>query len=570
MKGLYIRIFLLTGIWFVFSHTVFSQETIGEPVQLDTNKRAEGFREVTIGASFLRTPVIQEDDTLFYLYFPVDSTLQKARAKRTTEKIKDFFDDEALTSDSLRIIDYKDSTVISAAGSRLLTLTPMDTVALNLPRYILAENILESIKSKSIEIEEDRSLINLLFQIGYTLLTTVLMFIALMLISKLFPKLFDFIGNLRDAKIRSVSIQNVQLISADRITDILLVIARFARAAVFVLLFYFYFTLVFSYFPATNQLGGKLFDYIIYPFQIIFEKFVEYLPNMIFVLIIIGIIRYVIKFTRFIFNEMKQGNFVVPGFYPEWIDPTYKIVRFLLIALGVILIFPYLPGSDSDAFKGISIFLGVLISLGSTGAVANIVAGLMITYMRPFSIGDRVKIASTVGDVIEKDLLITRIRTIKNVDVTIPNSMILASHIINYSSSAKEKGLTLHLTITISYDVPWRKIHQLLIDAAKESEDILAEPAPYVLQTALDDFYVLYELNAYTTKPNKMAKIYSSLYENIQDKFNEAQVEIMSPHFSAVRDGSRISIPDDYLPKDYEQPPFRIFGMNIFGGNKEK
>jgi small-conductance mechanosensitive channel len=230
----------------------------------------------------------------------------------------------------------------------------------------------------------------------------------------------------------------------------------------------------------------------------------------------------------------------------------------MILAITAIAVFPYLPGAKSPAFKGISIFLGVLLSLGSTSAVANIVAGVILTYMRAFRLGDRVQIADTVGDVIEVSLLVTRIRTIKNVEITIANSMVLSSHIINFSGSVQKEKLILHTTVTIGYDAPWRKIHELLLAAAAETENVLKDPAPFVLQTALDDFYVHYQINAYTDMPARMAQTYSQLHEKIQDKFYEAGVEIMSPHFSTIRDGNRVAIPADYLPKDYVAPVFRV------------
>ncbi|CAG0940716.1 partial Miniconductance mechanosensitive channel MscM, partial [Candidatus Brocadiaceae bacterium] len=192
-------------------------------------------------------------------------------------------------------------------------------------------------------------------------------------------------------------------------------------------------------------------------------------------------------------------------------------------------------------------------------AIANVVAGVVLTYMRPFKLGDRVKIADTMGDVIEKTLLVTRVRTPKNVDITVPNAMVLGSHIINYSSSAIEKGLILHSTVTIGYDVPWKQVHDLLITAALRTEGVLKDPKPFVLQTSLQDYYPAYEVNAYTHQANSMAGVYSDLHANIQDVFNEAGVEIMSPAYSAVRDGNQSTIPQDYLPKEYQAPSFKIF-----------
>ena len=260
-----------------------------------------------------------------------------------------------------------------------------------------------------------------------------------------------------------------------------------------------------------------------------------------------------------VFVGIGRGAISFSGFHQEWAAPTYKIVRFLVIVFAAIAIFPYIPGSQSEGFRGISVFLGLLISLGSAAAIGNVVAGVVLTYMRPFRVGDRVKIADTFGDVIEKTLLVTRVRTIKNVDITIPNALVLSSHIINFSSSVTNpQPLILHSSVTIGYDAPWRKVHELLIAAARATTHILATPEPFVLQTGLNDFYVTYEINAYTDQPNLMATIYAELHQNIQDTFNEAGVEIMSPHYTQLRDGNKTAIPDQYLPKTYRPSGLRI------------
>jgi small-conductance mechanosensitive channel len=163
-----------------------------------------------------------------------------------------------------------------------------------------------------------------------------------------------------------------------------------------------------------------------------------------------------------------------------------------------------------------------------------------------------------MGDVVEKSLLITRIRTVKNVDITIPNSLVLNSHIINFSTLAKTDGLILNLEVTIGYDAPWRQVHDLLVNAALKTENILASPSPFVYQTSLDDSYVRYELNAYTRNSNAMVAIYSELRQSIQDSFNAAGVEIMSPIYSAIRDGNTIAIPESDRPSDYQAPSFRV------------
>jgi len=372
----------------------------------------------------------------------------------------------------------------------------------------------------------------------------------------------------KGTKIQPIKIKSIELLSAERTVEVLTLITKVLRFAIQLILLYFYITIVFSLFKFTETWASKLFGYILTPLSSVLNSFVSFLPNLFFIIVLVFVFRYIIRFVKFLFMEIHTGRIEFPEFPRDWAMPTFKIVRFLILILAVIVIFPYLPGSDSPFFQGISIFVGVLFSLGSTSAVSNIVAGILITYMRPFKLGEKVKIADTMGEVVDKTL-VTRIRTNKNVDITIPNAMVLGSHIINYSSSAKDKGLILHTTVTIGYDVPWRKIHELLISAANETEFILKEPKPFVEQTSLDDFSVSYELNAYTHNSGSMGGIYSQLHSKIQDKFNEAGVEIMSPHYNAVRDGNQTTIPQDYLPKEYQAPPFKFLGIDLFGKQKK-
>lgn len=407
-------------------------------------------------------------------------------------------------------------------------------------------------------------------QILLALAVTGVLVLLLRLIGGSFPKMYARIESWRGTRIRSLYLQRVEILSADRITDLLVRLARYTRVAVVLVVLYFYASLVFSFFPQTQALAATLFNSAAAALRGAWQAFVSFLPDLFLIAVIIVLTRYVIKFVRFIFEEIGKGTIALPGFYRDWAEPTYRIVRLLILALAGVMIFPYLPGSATPAFQGMSIFFGFLISLGSTSVVANVVAGVVLTYTRAFEVGDRVRIADTMGDVVEKTLLVTRVRTIKNVDITIPNAMVLASHIVNFSTSARTAGLILHTTVTIGYDVPWRKVHELLISAARATEHVQQDPAPFILQTALNDFNVGYELNAYTDEPNLMAAIYSDLHQNIQDKFNEAGIEILSPHFTALRDGHQPGIPEDYLPEGHTQPAFRVLPIDWPFGKPSK
>lgn len=264
------------------------------------------------------------------------------------------------------------------------------------------------------------------------------------------------------------------------------------------------------------------------------------------------------------FANIERGTLSIHGFYPEWAKPTYRLLSFIVIAFAIAIVFPYLPGSNSPAFQAISIVIGALISLGSSGAIANAAAGFSLVYTRAFQVGDRVEIGDVMGFVEEKQLLVTRIRTLNNVLVSIPNSTLLSSNIINYNTLLRDQQtpIIIHTNVSLGYDTPWRSAHEVLIAAAVATTDILSQPPPFVWQTALNDFYISYELKAYTNHPTKLEAIYSELHQNIQDRCNEANIEICSPHYSAIRDGNSTTIPSEYLSSDYVAPGFRVNSLS--------
>lgn len=311
-------------------------------------------------------------------------------------------------------------------------------------------------------------------------------------------------------------------------------------------------------FSATAPMADTWIDWIKDPVKGIVTAFVEYLPNLGFLVVWGFVIYWSIRILRGLSRWIEESLIVIPGFHPEWAEPTYRILAFLMVAFALVVAFPYLPGGKTPAFQGVSIFIGVLISLGSGSAMGNVISGILLTYTRSFRIGDRIKIGDQTGDVIERSIFVTRIRTIKNEEIFIPNSTVMASPIVNYTQGRLAGGLILYTVITIGYDAPWRQIHQLMAHAATRTDGILKEPPPFVLQTALNDYNVSYQINAYTDRPQEMERIYSDLHQNLQDTFNEAGVEIMSPSYHSVRDGNQVTIPPGYLPPDYRPSGFRV------------
>ncbi|MBX9723254.1 MAG: mechanosensitive ion channel family protein, partial [Candidatus Obscuribacterales bacterium] len=288
------------------------------------------------------------------------------------------------------------------------------------------------------------------------------------------------------------------------------------------------------------------------------DAILEYLPKL-FTLIIIGLLSYGSMFiAKFFFNAMRDGTISLADFDPDWAMPTYKLARFTIFFFALVCALPYLPGWDTPAFKQLGLVVGVLISFGSSSAISNMMAGVVLTYTNAFRLGDRVRVADNIGDVIDKTLFVSKLKTPKGEIVSIPNAQILGSSITNYSAEGKRGMLILHTTVTIGYDVPWRQVHDALLKAAAATPNVLAEPVPFVLQSGLDDFYVKYDINVYTDQPQKMLDIYSQLHANIQDCFFKAGLEIMSPHYTSIRDGNRPAIPAEFLPADFVENSFKL------------
>lgn len=480
------------------------------------------------------------------------------RAAATSGKLAQLMKDRRSNPDDIHAVEHDNSTDIVSGDLILATVTDADANAVARPRDTLVDSNIHLMRSAILKVRSEYTYKSIILGAVYALLSTITLFFLLISFRRLFPLLYAKIEGWRGTFIRDIRLQSLQILSEERLAEILLSLARFLRFTITALLLYFYIPLVFSFFPWTRSYGDILLGYIATPIHSGWVAFAAYVPRLLVVFVIAFFAYLALRITRYVFREVERGTISWSGFYPEWALPTQKILQLLIIAFALVVAFPYLPGSDSPAFKGVSIFLGVLFSLGSSSAVANVIAGILLTYTRAFQVGDRVQISDTTGDIMQKGLLATQIRTIKNVLVTIPNALVLGSHIVNFSRSPQTHPLILHTTITIGYDVPWRQIHSLLLDAAAATDGLLTQPAPFVLQTSLDNSYVAYQINAYTAQPSIMANIYSDLNQSIQDKFNAAGVEIMSPEYASLRDGNTVTIPPSDRPPDYEPTAFRV------------
>ncbi|HEY9115475.1 MAG TPA: mechanosensitive ion channel family protein [Bacteroidales bacterium] len=499
-------------------------------------------------------PVAPFKDTLFAIYSNIGPFSPAERAENINNKIKSIYKAGGFNADSLIVIDTFGYSNIMYNKEIITSLSDVDAMWYSKTRGQLASEWRDATQA-SIEAEIERtSLKNILLKIGGILLVLVGIVLLLYFVNKLFTWFLKIINQKFKPLLKPISIKNYELLSPDRIFHLIVWAHRIVKYFVFFIIVYLSLPIFLSIFPNTQAWADTLIGWVLSPVTNIFWGFVNYLPNLITIVIIFIATRYLVRFFGFLANEIKDGKLKLGTFYPDWALPTYNIVRVLLYALMFIFMFPYLPGSDSPIFKGVSVFIGVLFSLGSSSAISNMVAGLVITYMRPYKIGDRIKIGEHTGDVVEKTLLNTRLRTIKNEEITIPNAFVLSGQTINYSNSAADKGLILHTTITIGYDVNWRKMHEALLEAADRTPLLEKKPKPFVFQTSLDDFYVSYQINAFTKEASKQALIYSDLHANILDCCFEKGIEILSPHFRAERSGSPLQVPETYVSKYFNTP----------------
>lgn len=497
-------------------------------------------------------------DTLFHIYSKIGAFTPRERADNITKRIRQLYDNDFLKIDSITTVLSENTYDIIYGEAIIMSISETDALWTNQSMHELALNHTSTIKKSLANARKENSLLKILMRIGLVLLVFITARFIIWVIGKGYSRALNLVNTRKDKWLKSLSYKDYTFLSVEHEMQAILFLLKITRWFLYVLLLYITLPIVFSIFPFTRGWADQLFKLVWSPFKGIFIAVWEYLPNMFSILVIYFVMKYFIRFVKYIFSEIESEKLKISGFHADWAMPTYSIVKFLLYAFMFVLIFPYLPGSDSNIFKGVSVFIGVLFSLGSSSAIANMVAGLVITYMRPFKIGDRIKIGDIFGDVIEKTLLVTRLKTIKNEIITIPNSSILSGNTVNYSSEAMATGLIIHSTITIGYDAPWKNVHQALIDAALRTDRVMHEPAPFVLQTSLDDFFVSYQINAYTKEPTKQALIYSDLHQHIQDICNERGIEIMSPHYRSARDGNQSTIPAEHQSKEYKAPSFRV------------
>ena len=469
-------------------------------------------------------PVAIDGVELFRVHGVIGPFTAAERAARTQARLLEFAEDpffspelfDVAIEDDQGELRYADElvSVVTAADAASEALGIDECLARRLAR---SREAIESYRQRRLPEARWRTL-------GLVAVTTLVLVLLLVLVARIHRKLGS-----RFSPVESATPTNVERLRRDLQRRLL----SFVRWGVVALLVLAWLETVSALIPLTRSYALALLGYALRPLEQLGLSLLANVGDLFFILVVVLLARWSLQLLRFLAVESQLGTIRIPGVEPDHSLRLFKLARLVIIATAIVTAFPYVPGSDSAAFRGLSLLFGAVFTFGSSGAAANFAGGLLLVFSRLFRTGDRIRVGEVEGDVVELELLVTRLRTSKNEIVTVPNGSLLSGQVVNYSARAADEGLVLHTTVTIGYDTPWRQVHELLLAAARRTDGLLAEPAPFVHQTELGDFYVSYELNATTREPRRMKAIYSELHQNIQDEFNRAGVQIMSPHYEA-------------------------------------
>ncbi|KAA6330535.1 Mechanosensitive channel MscK [termite gut metagenome] len=507
-------------------------------------ERIDSLRKITA-----KIPVVVEGDTLYYLYAKHGGRSPRDRAKNVSNAVLQLGKTYTLEADSVHCESTDIVTDIVYKGKVIASFTDQDGLWENTTREELAAKNRDIIVEKLQKLHEAYDL----FQLGKRVLLLILVIVVQGALfwgtGWVYRHLRGRVEKLKETKLKPISFHDYELFNTERQVGLLVLSCKALRFVLTIIQLFISIPILFSIFPQTEDLAYRIFSYIWTPVKDIFKSIIDYLPDLFTIIVIWLAIKYLVKGIKYLAGEIESEKLKITGFYPDWAQPSFQIIRFLLYAFMIAMIYPLLPKSQDGAFQGISVFVGIIFSLGSSSVIGNVIAGLVITYMRPFKIGDRIKLNDTIGNVIEKTPFVTRIKTPKNEIVTIPNSFIMSSHTVNYSSSARNYGLILHTDVGFSFDVHWKTVHDILIQAALDTPGVVAEPAPFVLEVSFYDSGVNYQINVFIRDADEINRIYSDLHHRIQERANKAGVEMVVPQYVATRDGSEISIPKEYQKK---------------------
>ena len=509
-------------------HIVILPAILAAALLCTTSLRAQ---EATTAESDVAVAPVELDGTVLLTVRGVSSLPAAERARLIQERLTAVAADLAIPVDSLRLVEVENATRIMAADRLIMTVANADASFEQVSVPELASTHLAQLRDAIAGYRAARSPAALRANALNALGATIVLIAAAVALFWFWRWVDRWLTSRLATRIQTVGIQSFEVMRAERIWSALRNGLIALRTLTLLALVLGYIGFVLAQFPRTRGLSRNMAAFALGPLQVIANGFIANIPSLVFLFVLFFVVRFSLRLIRLFFDAIERGTVTLVNFDPEWAQPTYKIVRALVIAFGLVVAYPYIPGSESAAFRGVSLFIGIVFSLGSSSAISNIIAGYMMTYRRAFKVGDWVKVGGSLGQVIEMRLQVTHLQSPKNEEIVLPNSQILGSEVLNYSSLARTRGLILHTEVGIGYETPWRQVEAMLIQAAERTAGLVMEPRPFVLQRKLADFAVVYELNVYCSNVPAFQQLYSALHRNILDVFNEYGVQIMTPAY---------------------------------------
>jgi small-conductance mechanosensitive channel len=504
----------------------------------------------------MATAPVDLDGAVLFRVRGVSSLPAAERARLIHERLVALAENQDIPVDALRIVEEEGIGLIRAGDQNIVGIVDADAKMEQVGRSLLARAYLKQIRDAIRDYREARSPAALRRGATRALGATVAFTFAVGALIALWRAIGRALSGRLRGRIHPIGILSFEVMPAEQVWEALQSALRALRGASLLALGIVYAGFMLAQFPWTRGISGHMAAFLLSPLKVIVAGVVESVPSLIFLAVLFFVFRLSLRVVHLFFDAVERGAVRLRRFDPEWALPTYKFIRVAVISFGLVVAYPYIPGSKSGAFQGVSLFLGVLFSLGASSSLANIIAGYMLIYRRAFKIGDRVKIGSSTGDVIETRLQVTHLRTTKNEELIIPNSQILGGEVLNYSSLARVHGLILHTEVGIGYETPWRQVDAMLLTAAARTQRLSRDPRPFVHVLKLGDFAVTYELNAYTNDVPSMPELYADLHRNILDLFNEHGVQIMTPAYEGDPEQPKVVAPGDwYLPPAVKAEP---------------
>ena len=494
--------------------------------------RIDSLRKVTPGV-----PLVIDRDTLLIIYTSLGGDDPAHRVEAVARKVTQIGKSLKLTTDSMHIFVSEYTDDVMCGEVVIIRVSDLDGLWNGMSRRDLAEEYLRVLSLEIERLHADYGLKAKLTGLGWAVFLIVVQVLFFMLTARFIRYLRQLIIEGLDGRMKPLVAKGYELMNIHQEKRILLLLTRVLQIFLVLLQLFISLPLLFSIFPETEKFTWNMINYVWSPLRDMVVSIVRYFPNLVKIAVIVYVVRWVLKGLRHLSDEVSVGHLKIDRFYQDWAQPTYQIIRIFIIAFTLVVIWPWLPGSESGIFKGVSIFVAALFSLGSTTTIGNLISGIIITYMRPFLEGDFVRIGEQEGEVVEKNAFITRLRDIKGNIVTVPNNSILSQQTVNYTAAARDgKGSIVHSTFTFTYHVPRETVKAYLLEAADRCQLLQKKPAPFVLYTSLEDFYTTYEINGYTQETSRLWAVYSELHQNIVDVFHEHDLDPTSSHFLKVQE----------------------------------